>query len=104
LDLIIGVIFSEDYKWRSSSLWNSLHSLFTSSLRESSSAPCCRIPSASYVLRLVWETKFHTHKLVQIHELSVFRVLKWQSPSYGTNMYGSNSYSSAVQVLRYRLR
>jgi hypothetical protein len=61
--LIILIILGEEYKSRSSSLSNFLHSPVTSSLfgpKISSSAPCSQTPSV-YVAPLMSETTFHTH-------------------------------------------
>jgi hypothetical protein len=66
--LFILHIFGEKYKWNSS-LCNILHPLIISSLSGPvfSSAPFPEIPLV-YTLLLMSETKFHTHKKLQVKQ------------------------------------
>jgi hypothetical protein len=65
--LITWIIFDDEYRSLSSSLYSLLHSPVSSSLltQISSSAPYSRTPSV-FVPPSVWETKFHTHTKQQV--------------------------------------
>jgi hypothetical protein len=65
--LITRIIFGDEYRSLSSSLYSLLHSPVTLSLLgpKSSSAPYSRTPS-DFVRPSEWETKFHTHTKQQV--------------------------------------
>jgi hypothetical protein len=62
IDLITRIIFGEDYRPLSSSLWNLLQSCVTASFLSQNISPatCSQTPSVD-VLTLMWQTKFHSH-------------------------------------------